>query len=85
MKQKKLSRDAIKRNLKINKVLSNLSDKDRQLFVEALFEMIERTGATDFDDFLKNLLKTLPSTIASYIMLDDEKKGPIIKALKALK
>ena len=81
---KKLSNDAIKRNLKINKVLTNLTDKDRQLFVEALFEMIERTGATDFDDFLKNLFKTLPSTIASYIMLDDEKKGPIIKALKAL-
>ena len=47
--------------------------------------MIEKTGASDIDDFLKNLYKTLPSTIASYIMLDDEKKGPIIKVLKSLR
>ena len=39
----------------------------------------------DIDEFLKKLYKTLPSTIASYIMLDDEKKGTIIKVLKLLK
>ena len=82
---RKLSREAIKRNLRINSALSKLDDNDRKLFVDALFEMIEKTGASDIDDFLKNLYKTLPSTIASYIMLDDDKKGPIIKALKSLR
>lgn len=82
---RKLTKDAIKRNLRINSVLSKLDENERKLFVEALFEMIEKTGVSDIDEFLKKLYKTLPSTIASYIMLDDEKKGPIIKVLKLLK
>ena len=82
---RKLTKDAIKRNLRINSVLSKLDENERKLFVEALFEMIEKTGVSDIDEFLKKLYKTLPSTIASYIMLDDEKKGTIIKVLKLLK
>lgn len=82
---RKLTKDAIKRNLRINSVLSKLDENERKLFVEALFEMIEKTGVSDIDEFLKKLYKTLPSTIASYIMLDDEKKGPFIKVLKLLK
>lgn len=56
----------------INKWISNLAQEDREKFINVIFEILEETGASNFDELAADLKKNVPVIIKKAASLDTE-------------
>ena len=81
----KLTSEALRFNRKIDAALATMEGEERRIFVDTLFEIVSATGASDTDDLLKHLHRTLPSSLKAYSKLSDEKKDLMKQAFAAMR
>lgn len=71
-------------NKVINDFISNLSKKEREIFIDSLFTVLKSTGLTTLDEISKNFIVKLPNILIAIYRLDDVNKKYILKTIKAL-
>ena len=71
-------------NKVINDFISNLSKKEREIFIDSLFTVLKSTGLTTLDEISKNFIVKLPNILIAIYRLDDVHKKYILKTIKAL-
>ena len=64
--------------------LESLSAKEREKFVDTLFELITASGAKTLSDINADILRSANATIKMFGTLDAGTKGLLLKILKAL-
>ena len=81
---KKLSDGTAYTNKVINDFLSSLSKKEREIFIDSLFTVLQSTNLTTLDEISKNFIIKLPNILIAIYKLDDVNKKYILKTIKAL-
>lgn len=71
-------------NKVINDFISNLSKKEREIFIDSLFTVLKSTGLTTLDEISKNFIVKLPNILIAIYRIDDVNKKYILKTIKAL-
>ena len=71
-------------NKVINDFITNLTKKEREIFVESLFIVLRSTNLTTLDEISKNFIIKIPDIIIAIYKLDDVNKKYLLKTIKAL-
>ncbi len=70
-------------NLVINKWLTTLDDEKLELFISTLYNIIESTGVTDFNDLSEDWFKKATLALGAIKETDEETKDFVSKTLKS--
>ena len=81
---KKISHSSQYTNETLHNWLSNLSNEERKLFIETLFNILESTNIKNFIEIFQNWKKSIPIILDSIKNMDDEVKSTIIELIKEL-
>ncbi len=81
---KELSDGTIYTNKVINEWISNLTKKERAIFIDSLFSVLNSTNLTTLDELSKNFIIKIPDIIKAIYNLDDVNKMYLLKTIKSL-
>ena len=81
---KNLSDGTAYTNKVINDFISNLSKKEREIFIDSLFTVLKSTNLTTLDEISKNFIIKLPNILIAISKLDDVNKKYLLKTIKVL-
>jgi len=82
--EKRLTGGAVFRNTTLDVWLADLPDDKRRVLVEALYAVIEASGAKTFADFQRDWQKDIPAMLKAFAAMDKDTRDTVIDILKAL-
>ena len=80
----KLTKDAAFADKTLTDWLNQISEKDRERFVDALYSVLNANGLTTIDDFRADWQTAIPATLHAISQLDEATKKFILHTLKNL-
>lgn len=69
---------------RFNTWLSQFNEEERKTFIDAVFEILEETGVTDFAELGSDLKSSLPVMTKKFMSLDKEKRDFLLATIKNL-
>ena len=79
-----LTPDAVMINKRIHDWLFNISYEERKLFIDAVFELIESTGAQSFTEFAEEFTENLPSLLKTISESDKNTQKFVLQTMQHL-